>query len=323
MRPRAFMRQTLAAGFLLLTFLLIHSTANADTIYLKDGTTLKSKSTSYRDNKFTIALGSSSSSSATIAAGDVDRIEFESASGQVSTIYMKDGTVMRGRGTAYRDNQFTMMIGQAASRAIIDIADVSKIEMDGAAGPARAEAVNPTIDAAPNPKAVAMARDTSRHGEPDSGRADRQPDSPKPVPVAGADSPRPRSAGEVLKSVSVSVISRNDWNSSGVAVKVGDRVRISASGTITIDSGKGTRSGPEGVEIADGKKLMSDKPTGALIGVIGTDNDDFIFIGKGTEFVAKRAGILFLSVNEGDLSDNNGSYAATISVQPNVVASNP
>lgn len=318
------MRQTLAAGFLLLAFLLIQSTASADTLYLKDGTVLKSKSTAYRDNKFTIALGSSASSSATLAAGDVDHIEFESASGQVSTIYMKDGTVMRGRGTAYRDNQFTLLIGQAASRAIIDIADVSKIDTEAGAGPARSDAGLQNLDAQPNPKAAAMARnDTRRGGEADSARPDRQPDTPRPAPVVGQDSPRPRSAVEVLKSVSVSVISRNDWNSSGVAVKAGDRVRISASGTITIDSAKGTRSGPEGVEIADGKKLMADKPTGALIGVIGTDNDDFIFIGKGAEFVAKRAGILFLSVNEGDLTDNNGSYAATISVQPNVVASNP
>ena len=306
-------------GMLLLAFLfLLSSAAQADTIYLKDGTPLKGRGTTYRDNKFTIMLGSSSSS-ATISAGDVDHIEFDAGSGGSCAIYMKDGTVMRGRGTTYRDNQFTMMIGQAASRAIIDIADVSRIEME--AGGARADSSGQTVDSAPNPKYAAQGRTEPRR-EAEPVRPDRQADAARTVP-ASQDSPRPRSAGEVIRSVNVSVISRNDWNSSGVVLKVGDRVRVSASGTITIDQAKGTRSGPEGVDIADGRKLMADKPTGALIAVIGTDNDEFIFIGKGTEFVAKRAGLLFLSVNEGDLSDNNGSYAATISVQPNLVANNP
>jgi hypothetical protein len=60
---------------------------------------------------------------------------------------------------------------------------------------------------------------------------------------------------------------------------------------------------------------MADRPTGALIGVIGADNDDFIFVGRSAEFTATRDGLLFLSVNEGALSDNTGSYKATIEVQ--------
>jgi len=49
--------------------------------------------------------------------------------------------------------------------------------------------------------------------------------------------------------------------------------------------------------------------------VIGADNDDFIFIGSSAEFVAARDGLLFLSVNEGNLSDNSGSYKAAIELQ--------
>ena len=69
------------------------------------------------------------------------------------------------------------------------------------------------------------------------------------------------------------------------------------------------------MDVTDPKKLMADQPTGALIGVIGADNDDFIFIGKSTEFTATRDGLLFLSVNEGNLSDNVGSFKAVIEVQ--------
>ena len=59
---------------------------------------------------------------------------------------------------------------------------------------------------------------------------------------------------------------------------------------------------------------MPDQPTGALIGVISSDNDDFIFIGRSGEFTATRDGLLFLSVNEGQLSDNVGSFKAVVEV---------
>ena len=56
-------------------------------------------------------------------------------------------------------------------------------------------------------------------------------------------------------------------------------------------------------------------PTGALIAVIGDDNDDFILIGLRREFIAQRDGVLFLGVNEGDLTDNTGSYDIVIEAE--------
>ena len=55
-------------------------------------------------------------------------------------------------------------------------------------------------------------------------------------------------------------------------------------------------------------------PTGALIAVIGDDNNDFIYIGELCEFTAARDGALYLGVNEGDLSDNKGSYDVKIEI---------
>src|SRR5262249_31181485 len=90
-------------------------------------------------------------------------------------------------------------------------------------------------------------------------------------------------------------------------------IRVTASGTITLDPTSGRTCGPEGIsDLPDPKKLMPDQPTGALIAVISSDNDDFIFLGRSGEFTAARDGLLFLSVNEGVLADNTGSFKAVV-----------
>jgi hypothetical protein len=67
--------------------------------------------------------------------------------------------------------------------------------------------------------------------------------------------------------------------------------------------------------IQDDDKLMRNEATGALIAVIGDDNDDFLLIGPRRDFVAQRDGVLFLGVNEGDLGDNTGSYDIVIEAE--------
>jgi hypothetical protein len=124
----------------------------------------------------------------------------------------------------------------------------------------------------------------------------------------------PKKASGNAKTQTIEVGAKRDWTSTGLIVKKGDKIRITATGTITIDPA-GESSGPEGIDTPDSRKLMSDRPTGGLIGVIGADNDDFMFIGRAAEFTAPREGLLFLSVNEGTLSDNSGSYKAVIEVQ--------
>jgi hypothetical protein len=49
--------------------------------------------------------------------------------------------------------------------------------------------------------------------------------------------------------------------------------------------------------------------------VIGDDNDDFIFVGRSRDFVAQRDGVLFLGVNEGNLSDNSGLFEVVIEAE--------
>ncbi len=107
----------------------------------------------------------------------------------------------------------------------------------------------------------------------------------------------------------------NGWTDTGLMVRRGQRLRVSASGRVSL--GQGRFSTPTGLpRAADNEKLMREEPTGALIAVIGDDNDEFIFVGSNREFLAPRDGRLFLGVNEGRLEDNTGTYDALIEAEP-------
>jgi hypothetical protein len=107
----------------------------------------------------------------------------------------------------------------------------------------------------------------------------------------------------------------NGWTDSGLMVRKGQRLRISATGRVSL--GEGRFSTPTGLpRVVDTEKLMRNEPTGTLIAVIGDDNDEFIAVGANREFYAPRDGRLFLGVNEGKLEDNTGSYDALIEVEP-------
>jgi len=253
------------------------------------------------------------------------------------TIYLKNGSIIKGKVASYADDQFVVMLNMGSdkqsSRAQIFNGDVARIEFDASAGfeaasspsdlspgvtgpPIKTVTVEPKSDPAPTQPAA----NTPKEETP----AVTSPESPPPVasdkernqPVAADPEPvvakKPKGA---VRSATVDVIAKRDWTSSGLIVRRGDTIRITASGTVTLDPNSGQTSGPEGIDQPDPKKLMADKATGSLIAVIGADNDDFIFVGRSAEFTAARDGLLFLSVNEGTLSDNSGSFKAVIEVE--------
>jgi sRNA-binding regulator protein Hfq len=233
------------------------------------------------------------------------------------TIYLKNGSIIKGRVSSYGEDQFVVVLNTGSdrnlSKAMIYVGDVSRIEFDSA--PAAASDPSPAIGSQPSvevPRTKTEGRDTSPPAvdpprESDGGSATNTSPSPAETKV-----PK-KSAG--VRTTNIDVPAKRDWTSTGLIVKRGDSLRISAAGTVTLDPGTGQTAEPDGIDTSDPKKLMADKPTGALIAVIGADNDDFIFVGKSVEFTARRDGLLFLSVNEGTLSDNTGSYKATIELQ--------
>jgi sRNA-binding regulator protein Hfq len=270
-----------------LAVLLSAATAvNADTIYLKNGSVLKGKVASFADDQFVVMLNTGSASRATIYIGDVSRIEFDSSGGpgpEGITTYTSPGP-----GRRQPDSQ------------------KGKPRVEERAGPDQdTQKGKPRMEERPGPD-----QDTTSAAPPPE---TTRPLAPPPT-EATTDAPPPvrKPLGKVT---TVDVLGKLEWQSSRVIVKRGDRIRITATGQVTLDPNSGQTSGPEGIEQPDPKKLMPDRPTGALIAVIGADNDDFIFIGGSAEFVAAREGLLFLSVNEGMLSDNLGSYKAVIEVQ--------
>ena len=223
------------------------------------------------------------------------------------TIRLKDGSVIRGQVIGFRDQQFTILIGGSArgrrGQTTVYVEDVESIEFDSNPGSA-----GPTDDGSARniPQSRPSIPNNQPNNQPDNGTVDRTVDT---VPAS--------SSTPTFFTIKVGVRAdnaNNGWTNSGLVVRKGQRLRISASGRVSL--GKGRFSTPGGLtNIQDQDKLMRNEATGALIAVIGDDNDDFILIGPRREFVAQRDGVLFLGVNEGDLTDNTGSYDIVIEAE--------
>jgi hypothetical protein len=221
------------------------------------------------------------------------------------TIRLKDGSIIRGQVIGFRDQQFTVLIGAGSKgrrgRTTVYVEDIESIEFDSATTAA----------------ATTLAND-------DTSTVNREPISqPSRTNLPPETSSAPRDTGQPISSTptffTIKVAVRadnanNGWSNSGLVVRKGQRLRISSSGRVSL--GRGRFATPLGNSTyPDNEKLMRNEATGALIAVIGDDNDDFILIGTRRDFVAQRDGVLFLGVNEGDLSDNTGSYDVAIEAE--------
>lgn len=217
------------------------------------------------------------------------------------TIKLKNGSVIKGKVTTYNDREFTVYLDigtsskRSTSRLVLAVEDVESIQFDGndATSATLSNPIENRDPLAKEPAKSAPTNPTFSNTPPPSQPTATQADAP-------------------LTDKTISVVAAADWTSTEIRVKKGQRVSISASGQI--DLGTGRRTGPEGTTIPDPKKLIANSPTGALIAVIGDDNDDFISVGPQSSFIAEREGILFLSVNETNLRDNAGSFVARVRV---------
>ncbi len=219
------------------------------------------------------------------------------------TIRLKDGSVIRGTVIGFKDQQFTILIGGNArgrrGQTTVYVEDVESIEFDGATSSGPVTVPDDTTARNNPPQRTTISEPT-----PSEPRVDTQPVS------ASANNP-------TFFTIKVGVradAANNGWTNSGLVVRKGQRLRITASGRVSL--GRGRFSTPGGVSnLNDADKLMRNEQTGALIAVIGDDNDEFLLIGPRREFVAQRDGVLFLGVNEGDLTDNTGSYDIVIEAE--------
>jgi hypothetical protein len=250
------------------------------------------------------------------------------AAALADTIRLRDGSVVRGQIIAYKDQQFTVLIGSGQrgrrSRMTIYMEDVESIEFDNPFGADAGNSTNPrgdeaTYDADDTPARAAPQPQRTTQPPPASARPAPQQQSPQQSPQrAGADTRAPASLFFPIRLRVDPRSTESGWVSSGFTVRRGQRVRISATGRVTLSNGAATT--PTGLpRVADTDKLMANEPTGALIAVVGDDNNDFILVSSQREFTAQRDGILFLSINTGRLTASSGAFDVVI--EPEAVSS--
>ncbi|MFT3744553.1 MAG: LecA/PA-IL family lectin [Pyrinomonadaceae bacterium] len=219
------------------------------------------------------------------------------------TLRLKDGSIIKGKITGFGGGKFTVAIGDGARKKQMTFGanEIESIVFD-------APQLNDTGDrnATYNPSVS---------------------DKPLMIPakVVTDDQPvrqtsNPSRSTEPMKPIEwkVKVLAdntANGWTNSGWVVRKGQRIRVTGDGKISL--GRGNSTSPAGsASLNDEQKLLKNVATGALIAVIGDDNNDFIYIGAEREFIATRDGALFLGINEGYLDDNSGSFNVKIEIIP-------
>src|SRR2546423_9781059 len=109
-----------------------------------------------------------------------------------------------------------------------------------------------------------------------------------------------------------------NWVDSGVYVRRGERVQVSATGVITVGRSRIT---PDGLRSTDPSAPLPNVAEGELIGAIGNDSRAPIFeLGSNREFTADRNGRLFLTSNRGSYADARGSFNVQIRRERNLNA---
>jgi hypothetical protein len=113
-----------------------------------------------------------------------------------------------------------------------------------------------------------------------------------------------------------------NWIDTGVDLKRGDRVRVDATGSINVGR---RRISPAGLSTTDPNSPLPRAAEGELIGAIGNDYDSpIIEIGASREFVADRAGRLYLTPNlaarSSDSFYGSGVYKAQVRKEVDLAA---
>jgi len=224
------------------------------------------------------------------------------------TIRLKDGSVIRGQIISFKNEQFTIMVGSGArgrkSQITVYMEDVESIEFDNTGTTSTSQ-----TDSSNNSQPTYQPPVTQpANNQPANNNSSSQPQTTSPTST---------STNPSFFQINVRVRAdnaSNGWTNSGLVVRRGQRLKVSATGRVSL--GQNRFSTADGLaNITDRDKLMRNSPTGGLIAVIGDDNDDFIFIGRGHDFVAQRDGVLFLGVNEGNLADNTGAFDVVIEAE--------
>lgn len=123
---------------------------------------------------------------------------------------------------------------------------------------------------------------------------------------SGATGSAPSAGGAVV------VNGNQQWTSTGIMVRKGERLTFNTSGEVRLSAGEDVAQ-PAGA--TSGRKVagapMPNEIAGALIGRIGTNGKPF-GIGNLNSVVAPETGMLFLGINDDHVADNSGEFRVQI-----------
>jgi hypothetical protein len=262
------------------------------------------------------------------------------------TIRLKDGGIIKGQIVSFDNGTFIIAIGEGGRRRELTFtaAEVESIQFDSQqiasrsasySRPVSTKTTLPEVESPRKPPVVQVTNNlpesTAKVSSPEPQRPSQQPaitvNKQASQPATTANNPVSQPTVPITKTstaatskpvtLDVKVLAdntNNGWTNSGWVVKKGQTIHITADGQISLGNGHST-SASGLYDVNDDQKLMKNVPTGALIAVIGDDNNDFIYVGSEREFTASRDGALFLGVNEGNLNDNSGTFAVKIEIK--------
>jgi hypothetical protein len=229
------------------------------------------------------------------------------------TIRLKDGSIIKGKIVSFAGGSFTVKIGDR--EMTFNSADVESIQFDS---PMAVPVMTSNVEKPP----VIIGSTPKPTPQPSPETTPISSEVPKEnIYTSGGSKTAGTNDGASNRkpiSLNVKVLADNTyngWTNSGWIVRKGQKIHIKGNGEVSL--GNGRTSPSAGLSDAeDPQKLMQSVPTGALIAVVGDDNNDFIYIGMERTFTASRDGALFLGVNDGDLKDNAGAFDVTIEIDP-------
>ncbi len=234
------------------------------------------------------------------------------------TVRLKDGSIIKGKIVSFTGGKFTIEVGEGSRKRelLFDSGEIESIEFETIIRQASSDSAIASKVPTSTTKNDVVIRDTiyPKIGEPKA-----KPDPVRPTSTDSVQIPATTNSSAAKPiELSIKVVADNTfngWTNSGWVVKKGQRIKITGSGEISL--GNGRSSNPGGLwDLDDETKLLKAVPTGALIAVVGDNNNDFIYIGNEREFVAARDGALFLGVNEGNLNDNTGTFSVKVEIFP-------
>ena len=283
----------------LLLIVLLGVVAFADTIWLKDGSRIKGKIVSFADGKFTVAIGQGARKRRmTFSVDEIQAIVFETPVDNPTLASNSEPSRSTGNPNSQPRSTTTYPSNQP-SRTTTN--PNTQAQRSTTQRPAQTDTTIITDDGIEETTTTNNSSvKVTRPGAPSTTAPTRKVTYAKPIEL----------------SIKVHADNTaNGWTNSGWVVKKGQKIRIIGNGEVSI--GRGKTTGPAGqYDLDDSDKLLKSVPTGALIAVIGDDNNDFIYIGSEREFIASRDGALFLGLNEGNLNDNSGSFEVKVEISP-------